>query len=71
MGVSVWLVSRRGGANSDNFEGARPVEREFLFKNFVIEAFAYSLSYGGSGAIYPYPAASHIFGASKERVREG
>ena len=69
--MSVWLVSRWGGTNSDNFDGARPVKREFLFKNFVIDAFAQSLSYGGGGAVYSYPAASHVFGASKERVREG
>ena len=68
--MSVWLVSRWGGANSDNFKGARPVEREFLFENFVIDAFAHSLTYSGSGVVHPYPAASHIFGASEERVRE-
>ena len=69
--MSVWLVSRWGGANSDNFEGARPVEREFIFENFVIDAFAHSLSYSGRCVVYPYPAASHVFGALKERVREG
>ena len=69
--MSVWLVSRWGGANSDTFEGARLVKKEFLFENFVIDAFAHSLSYGGSGVVYPYPAANHVFGASKERVQEG
>ena len=29
------------------------------------------MSYGGGGVVYLYPAASHVFGASKERVREG
>ena len=29
------------------------------------------LSYGGGGVVYPYAAASHVFGASKERTREG
>ena len=28
------------------------------------------MAYSGSGVVHPYPAASHIFGASKERVRE-
>ena len=65
------MVKRRGGANSDNSEGARPVEREFIFQNFVIDAFAHSLSYSGSDVVYPYPAASHVFGVPKERVREG
>ena len=69
--MSVWLICRWGGANSDNFEGARPVKRDFLCKNFVIDAFAQSLSYGGGGVVYPYPAAGHVFGASKKRVREG
>ena len=69
--MSVWLVSRWGGANSDNFEEARPVKREFIFENFAIDAFAHSLSYGGSGVVYPYPAASHVFGALKKSVREG
>ena len=64
------VVSRWGGANSDNFKGARPVERDFLLENFVIDALAHSLAYSGSGVVHPYPAASHIFGASKERVRE-
>ena len=65
------MVSRWGGANSEKFEGARSVEREFHFENFAIDAFAHSLSYSGSGVVYLYPAASHVFGASKERVREG
>ena len=69
--MSVWLVGRLGGANSDNFQGARPIKREFLLENLVIDAFAHSLAYSGSGVVHPYPAASHIFGASKERVREG
>ena len=68
--MSVWLVDRFGGANSDNFKGGHPVEREFLLENLVIDAFAHSLAYSGSGVVHPYPAASHIFGASKERVRE-
>ena len=68
--MSVWLVGRLGGANSDNFKGARPVEREFLLENLVIDTFAHSLAYSGSGVVHPYSAASHIFGASKERVRE-
>ena len=68
--MSVWLVGRLGGANSDSFKGARPVEREFLLENLVFDAFVHSLAYSGSGVVHPYPAASHIFGASKEGVRE-
>ena len=69
--MSVWLVGRLGGANSDNFKGACPIKREFLLENLVIDVFAHSLAYSGSGVVHPYPAASHIFRASKERVREG
>ena len=69
--MSVWLVVRLGGANSDNYKGTRPIKREFLLENLVIDAFAHSLAYSGSGVVHPYPSASHIFGASKERVRKG
>ena len=43
----------------------------FSFKNFVVDAFAQFLSYGGGGVVYPYPTAGHIFGTAKKRVREG
>ena len=66
--MSVWLVDHLGGANSDNFKGARPVEREFLLENLVIDAFAHSLAYSGSGVVHPYPVANHIFEASKSRL---
>ena len=36
-----------------------------------MDAFAQSLPYGGGGVVYPYPAAGHVFGAAKKRVREG
>ena len=65
------MVSRWGGTKSDDFQGACPVEREFTFKNFVIDAFAQSSSYGGGGVVYSYPAAGHVFGAANKRVREG
>ena len=62
------MVSRWGVTNSDNFEGARPVKREFFFKNFAIGAFAQYLPYDGGGVVYPYPATGHVFGAAKKRV---
>ena len=61
----------RGGTNSDDFEGACPVERRFLFDNFVIGAFAQSLSGCGDYVVYPYPASSNVRGSAQERVREG
>ena len=67
----VWLVSHWGGTNSDNFEGARSVKREFILKNFVIDAFAQSLSDCDGGVVYQYPATGHVFGVAEMRVREG
>ena len=61
--TSVGLVSRWGGINSDDCEGACPVEGDFFFKNFVVDAFAQSLSYGAGGVVYPYLAAGHVFRA--------
>ena len=61
---------RGGGANSDGFEEAYPVEKEFLFEDFVIGAFAQSLSDYGGCVIDPYPATDYVFGAADKRVRE-
>ena len=61
----------QGGTNSDDFEGACPVERTFLFEEFVIGAFAQSLSSCGDCVVYSYPASSNVFGSAQERVREG
>ena len=61
----------RGGTNSDDFEGACPVERKFLFEDFVIGAFAQSLSRCDGCVLHPYPASSNVFGSAQERVREG
>ena len=57
------MVSRWGGTNSDGFEGTCLAERTFLVENFVIGAFARSLSDGGSVVVYPYPAI-HAFDAA-------
>ena len=51
--------------------GACPVERKLIFKDFVIGAFAQSLSGCGGCVVYPYPATSYVFGSAEERVREG
>ena len=40
--ASVGLVSRWGGTDSDDFEGACPVEKKPFLKNFVIGAFVQS-----------------------------
>ena len=62
------MVSRWGGTHSDVFEGACPVERKLLLKNFVIVE---SLSDDGSGAVGQNPTNGHVFGATEKRVREG
>ena len=62
---------RRGGTNSDDFREPCPAERKFLFKDFVIGAFAQSLSGCGGCVVYPYPASTYVFGSAQERVREG
>ena len=61
----------RGGANRDDLEGVCPVEGRFLFEEFVIGAFAQSLSGCGGCVVYPYPASSYVFWSAQERVREG
>ena len=60
----------RGGTNSNNLEGACPVERKSLFENFVIDAFAQSLSSCGGCVVDPYPASSDVFGSAQEGVRQ-
>ena len=69
--MDVRRVGRGGGTNSDDFEGDCSGEGTFIFKNFVVDAFAQSLSYGSSGVVYPYPAAGHVFGETKKRIQEG
>ena len=59
----------RGGTNHNDLEGACPVERKFLFENFVIDAFAKSLSGCGGCVVDPYPASSDVFGSAQEGVR--
>ena len=61
---------RRGGANSDDFEGVCPVERKFRLEDFVIGAFRQFLSGCGGCVVYPYPVTGCVFGAAEKRVRE-
>ena len=61
---------RRGGAHSDKSKEACPVERRFLFKDFVTGAFAQSLSGCGGCVVYPYSATGYVFGVAEKRVRE-
>ena len=68
--ASAGLAVRRGGASSDDCEGAYLVERKFLFEDFVIGAFAQSLSGCGGCVVYSYPAIGYVFGSVEKRVRE-
>ena len=45
-----------------------PAEGKFLFENFVIGAFTQSLSEGGGGVVYPYPAIDTFDAAVTARV---
>ena len=60
----------RGGASSDDFEGAYLVEKRFLFEDFVVGAFAQSLSGCGGCIVYSYPAIGYVFGSVEKHVRE-
>ena len=61
----------RGGTSSNDLERACLVERKCFLEDFVIGAFAQSLSGCGGCVVYPYPASSDVFGSAQERVREG
>ena len=56
-------MGRRGGAKSDDFEGACPIERKFFLEGFVIGAFAQSLSDCDGCVVYPYTVTGCVFGA--------
>ena len=65
-GVGGW-----GGTNSDYLEGSSPVQREFLFDNFVVGAFPQIWADSGGGVIDPNPSAGRILGAAEEGIGEG
>ena len=73
--ISEWVAVRgvggRTGTDGEYSKGAGPVEREFLFKDFIVGLFPRSLSDGGGGVIDPDPSTRYIFGAAEEGVREG
>ena len=59
------------GPRTTILKGSVQLRESFSLITLLRDAFAQSLSYGGRGVVYLYPAASHVFGPSKERVREG
>ena len=69
--MAVRSVGGRAGTDGKYFKGPGPVEREFFFKVFIVDAFPRFLSDGGGGVIDPDPSTRYIFGAAEEGVREG
>ena len=69
QGAAIRGVSGRAGTDGKYFKGAGPVEREFIFKDFIVGAFPRSLSDSGGGIIDPNPFTRCIFGAAEEGVR--
>ena len=64
-------VSGLGGANSKYLEGSSPIQREFIFENFVVGAFPQTLADSGGGVLDPNPSAGRVLGAAEEGIGEG
>ena len=60
-----------GGTNSEYLEGASPIQREFLFENYVVSAFPQTLADSGGGVLDPSPSAGRVMGAAEEGIGEG
>ena len=60
-----------GGTNSGYLEGSSPIQREFLFENFVTSAFPQTLVDSGDGVLDPNPSAGRVLGAAEEGIGEG
>ena len=62
------------GADSNNFEGPGPVERQFDFEDLGVSvgvARACALPNGRSGVVDPNPVVFDVDGTAKEKVRKG
>ena len=59
-------VGGLGGTNSEYLEGSSPIQREFLFENFVVSAFPQTLADSGGGVLDPNPSAGRVLGAAEE-----
>ena len=60
-----------GGISSEYLEGSSPIQREFLFENYVVSAFPQTLADNGGGVQDPNPSAGRVLGAAEEGIGEG
>ena len=67
---SGWLAAGEG-PTATMLKGSVQLKESLFLKNFAVDTFAQSLSYGGGGVVYPYPTTGHVFRTTKKRVREG
>ena len=63
-------VGGLGGTNSE-YLGSSPIQREFLFENYVVSAFPQTSADSGGGVLDPNPSAGRVLGAAEERIGEG
>ena len=64
-------VGGLGETNSEYLEGSSPIQREFLFENYVVSAFPQTLADSGGGVLDPNPSAGRVLGAEEEGIGEG
>ena len=64
-------VGGLGGTNSECLGGSSPIQREFLFEDFVVGAFPQTLADSGGGVLDPNPSAGRVLGAAEEGIGEG
>ena len=64
-------VGGLGGTNSEYLEGSSPIQREFLFDNYVVSAFPQSSADSGGDVLDPSPSDGRVLGAAAEGIGEG
>ena len=60
-----------GGTNIECLKGSSPLQREFLFEDFVVGAFPHTLADSGGGVLDPNPSAGRVLGTAEEGTGEG
>ena len=61
---------RRLRRDQQQLFGSSPVQREFLFEDFIISGFPQTLADNGGGVVDQYLSASRVFGATEEDIGE-
>ena len=64
-------VGGLGGTNSEYLEGSSPIQREFLFKNYVVSAFPQTWADSDGSVLDPNPSAGRVLGVTEEGIGEG